>query len=649
MLALVVGAVLFVGPSQATTAAPGPAVTSEETRRVGSVDLHPCDVLPRAWCGTLEREWNPADPSLGTLDVGFAFVPARSGRSVGTLVPHEGGPGYSTTSSGAWFAEMYDGLLDDHDLLLVDQRGMGLSSPIRCRALDSGTGSLTKAAGQCGRQLGPRAGLYGSALSADDLAGVLDALGIGQVDMYGDSYGTFFGQVFAGRHPERLRTLVLDGTYPAYGETAWYPTQGPALASSLTAVCARSAMCARETRTRGAPVPVLTRLLDRLREKPVRVRAPGGDGRLHSVTLTSAAVVPVAYNAVYQPTTYREFTGAVRAALGGDPLPLGRLYAEYLFTGEDTPAPQDYSMGAEVAVSCHDYPMLFDVQAPVQQRRQQYREAFRAMRAANPGLYAPFTIDEYRDSEWSSFDVCLTWPVPDRTQPAGPPMPPGGSYPPVPTLVISGELDTITTPAEGQIVTEQFPRARHIVVDNTLHVAGGAGPTSCGARLVRHVVATGSNEIPDSLAACAEDVPAIRAVGSYPRSYRRMPLPPGAPGDPAARVGVTSVATVADVMDRWWQTYRDSGRGLRGGTFRFSGDRKVTMRLTDVRLVDDLPVSGTATWNHGTGQVTANLRVPSTQGIEVITASWNATTADARTSVRMSGSVPSRSLDFLAP
>ena len=47
---------------------------------------------------------------------------AISGRSIGTLVPHEGGPGYSTTGSGEWFAEMYADLMTDHDMLLVDQR-----------------------------------------------------------------------------------------------------------------------------------------------------------------------------------------------------------------------------------------------------------------------------------------------------------------------------------------------------------------------------------------------------------------------------------------------------------------------------------------------------------------------------------------------
>ena len=46
---------------------------------------------------------------------------------------------------------------------------------------------------------------------------LLEALGIAQVGLYGDSYGTYFAQVFTLRHPQRLRAVVLDGAYPLDG------------------------------------------------------------------------------------------------------------------------------------------------------------------------------------------------------------------------------------------------------------------------------------------------------------------------------------------------------------------------------------------------------------------------------------------------
>lgn len=47
---------------------------------------------------------------------------------------------------------------------------------------------------------------------ADHLAGFLDALGIEQADVVGQSWGGVLAQVFYGRHPERVRSLVLTDT-----------------------------------------------------------------------------------------------------------------------------------------------------------------------------------------------------------------------------------------------------------------------------------------------------------------------------------------------------------------------------------------------------------------------------------------------------
>ncbi len=72
---------------------------------------------------------------------------------------------------------------------------------------------------------------------------MVDALELGPLDLYGDSYGTFFQQVFAGRHPDLVRSIVLDAAYPAYGETGWYPTQAPAMRHAFSVVCERSREC----------------------------------------------------------------------------------------------------------------------------------------------------------------------------------------------------------------------------------------------------------------------------------------------------------------------------------------------------------------------------------------------------------------------
>jgi pimeloyl-ACP methyl ester carboxylesterase len=259
-----VGSVLLAAtPSEAAaTRRPGPP-------HVGSLILHRCDVVARALCGSIRRLWDPANPRAGKVKVGFAFVPARNRKRpvLGTLVPHEGGPGYSTTGTGTSYAEMYGPLLRRRNLLLVDQRGTGRSQPIDCPALQNLTIAYNEAARRCGRSLGAHADDYSTALSADDLAAVISALRLGRVDVYGDSYGTFFAQVFTGRHPAMVRTLVVDSAYPAYGESAWYPTQGPALREAFDAACRRSAAC----RSAGGPfLPTLAKVLRIVRSHPWR-------------------------------------------------------------------------------------------------------------------------------------------------------------------------------------------------------------------------------------------------------------------------------------------------------------------------------------------------------------------------------------------
>ena len=95
----------------------------------------------------------------------------------------------------------------------------------------------------CADQLGAKASLYGTHLAVDDIAAVLDALQIDEVDFYGDSYGTFVGQMFAAWHPDRLRSLILDSAYPVRPPDIWFPTDWSTGRDGLDLVCERSPSC----------------------------------------------------------------------------------------------------------------------------------------------------------------------------------------------------------------------------------------------------------------------------------------------------------------------------------------------------------------------------------------------------------------------
>jgi pimeloyl-ACP methyl ester carboxylesterase len=605
LAALVVALIVALtgSPLAVVEAAPG-AVAPTDAVQVGDLTLKPCKVVKRALCGSIRRAWEPGDPSGGTVQVGFAFVPARRQPAVDTVVPHEGGPGYSTTGTGADYAAMYGPLLERRNLLLVDQRGTGLSQPLRCPDLQHLVLPYHVAAGRCGRSLGDRADDYGSALSADDLAEVIDRLGLDSVSLYGDSYGTFFVQAFAGRHPELIRSIVLDGAYPTYGETGWYPTQAPTMRTAFTKVCRRSQQC----RSAGRDfLSTLRTVLQQVRKRPWTGTAYDAEGTRADVRVDGATLTSIAFGATYAPAFYRELTAALRSGLRGDRAPLLRLAAEAVGGSSDAGPARDYSEGLDAAVACQDYPQLYDMTAPPgAARERQLERAIEARSRSHPRTYGPFTVREYADSDWQMLDWCTRWPVAAADNPAGPIVPAAG-YPDVPVLVLSGELDSITTAAEGDLVAGQFPDAEHVVVANSFHVTALSDRDGCGERILRAFVRSPGSQ--RTVVDCAGDVEPVRALGIVPRTFGDItPARAGrALSTKLRRAGPAAALTVEDVVDRWWNNYSGAGVGLRGGTFTYSGNDVVTLRLKRYRLLQGLAVSGRATWDRDRQRMTVGL------------------------------------------
>ncbi len=217
-------------------------------------------------------------------------------------------------------------MMKDHALLLVDERGTGLSDPINCPEAQSYNGHWVKSAAQCGRELGDRSDLYNTAAAAEDMADVLDYLGIDQVDLYGDSYGSFFSQTFATRFPDRVHSLVLDGTYPIEGLDPWYATTATRLRQNLRLFCARSrATCAMQ------PKDVLVELeqaLNQLRYSSVTTHAPASNGKIVQVTLTPRRVLDTLLYTDVTPGYVRETPAALVAFNDGNVRPLARMVAE---------------------------------------------------------------------------------------------------------------------------------------------------------------------------------------------------------------------------------------------------------------------------------------------------------------------------------
>ena len=99
--------------------------------------------------------------------------------------------GLAGSSLTEWY-QVAPKLAVDHSVILIDHRGHGLSAP------------------------GDRR--FEVEDDSDDIAGVLDNLGVSEVDVVGYSMGGIIAQAFAQRHPGRVRKMALIATFASHSD-----------------------------------------------------------------------------------------------------------------------------------------------------------------------------------------------------------------------------------------------------------------------------------------------------------------------------------------------------------------------------------------------------------------------------------------------
>ena len=620
--------------------------------QIGSMTLQRCAAVA-AYCGDLYRPLDPTHLGAGRIPIHFEFYPhTGAGTAIGTLVATEGGPGYPATLSRNDYLALFRPLRAGRDVLLMDNRGTGRSAALRCDALQTAPRWTTRGVAACGRALGASAALYGTAFAADDLAAILRALGVRRIDLYGDSYGTYFEQVFVLRHPARLRSIVLDGAYPLNGPNyAWYPSYAPAMRVKFDLACARAPACARIP---GDSIAHILPALGELRARPFTATAQDADGRRRHFTADASALAILMFAGSPALASVRETDAAARAFVRGDQQPLLRLMAE-TYSGVDsrdpTANPENWSAGLAAAVLCQDPPQIFDMNLAPDLRVRARDAAIARRQREHPGTYAPFTIDEYRGMplDYSFIDECVRWPKPPRQHPDGAVIPAGHAYPDVPALVISADLDDMTTVANGAAVARAFPHGTQVVIVNSFHVnALPRARSGCAARIVRHFLQT----LSPGDTRCAGRVPPVRLVPAFARAAAHLPPAAALQGDRAGRLRLqmarAAVMTVGDVVVRAAENTSGAGPGLRGGSFRVTAaGREVSM--DGVRWTADVAVSGQVripAGRHGAIEAHVTLQGPGKLAGN-LAISWPRYPADAR--AQIAGSIGGEAVRAVMP
>ncbi|GAA0418268.1 alpha/beta fold hydrolase [Streptomyces luteireticuli] len=420
----------------------------------------------RVDCGRLDRPLVAGKPKSGTVKVSYAVVRhSAPGPAEGTVAVNPGGPGETAVDKAEAFAWGLESLLKDHDLLLVDPRGTGTSQPIPCGVTDAeyrfGTRAQQRAAVErCARNLGPKVAGYTSAATADDIDAIRARLGVPQLSLYGLSYGTYLMPVYAARHPERVRSIVLSGAYPLALDPLARPS-AQAVPSSLKRVCERSVPVACDGER---AVKDLATTAARLRTEPMTVPVTTGHG-VHQKRFTEDKLANLLFEAASsqvglepdKPSLLGQLPRALDRFVKGDAAPLRKLVQEEGRTGSTV------DQAPYIAVTCNDYRKAWSKDAPLSVRWRQYNAA---LTSVHPGAYGAFSAKGFTEGTTDAGDVCIGWPRENTPDP----QPTKVELPDVPVLVLSGDLDANTPVASGRKAARQFRDSRFLTARNMGHV-----------------------------------------------------------------------------------------------------------------------------------------------------------------------------------
>ena len=464
---------LLLLPALAFAATLAPPAPEEKTRPLPLTPCHLEGFREEVLCGTLRVWENRAAHTGRTIDLKVAVIPAlRPESAPDPLFVLAGGPGQGARRYAPFAESAFREVRRKRDIVLIDQRGTGDSNPLGCDLGDP----LQMLESEdrmdptpCLRTLQGDPRFYTTEPAMDDIDDVRAALGYEQINLWGGSYGTRAALVYARRHPEHTRSVVLDGAAPFALTLPLYNAWGSQRAMDrLLADCAAEPACRKAfPRLREEFAQVLARL----EAGPVRtsLRHPR-TGQPLELTVSRFTFASGLRGMLYTPTHASLIPHVIHAAAQGDLGPLAALNIETAAWSTDT-----MSLGMTLSVLCAE-----DVSRITQE------QAEREIRGTFLGRAE---IDTWRR-------MCSAWPrgpLPadvDKIRPLQ-----------IPTLILSGDLDPVTPPRWGEEMKKHFPGALHVVVPGAGH---NTSTTGCVPDLIAGFVDQGSPAGLDS--ACVRKV-----------------------------------------------------------------------------------------------------------------------------------------------
>jgi pimeloyl-ACP methyl ester carboxylesterase len=426
----------------------------------------------KARCGILKRPLDPASRDSPLIELHVAVVPALSLEpNSDPLVPLAGGPGQSAIEFYAGYAQAFEQIRRERDVVLVDQRGTGKSVPLDCELddeLPEGEFSPARAAAdakECLDALPYDARFFTTSVAVTDLEAVRRALGYPAFNVYGISYGTRVAQHYARRYPEATRTVILDGVVPP--QIALGPDIAIEAQKALEAIfhrCAENSACNDRFPDVAAE---FARLQEELAANPVIVDVPDPlTWRTETFRFGLEQLAGALRLLSYHPNTVALMPLLIHEAAGGDYRPLA---AQFLMAARSVL--DALSMGMHNAVVCtEDAPFFGDEDVSREQLEATYM--------------GPVQLDSLQAmcSEWPRGILDDDLRLPLETD--------------IPVLLLSGDADPITPPGFAAMAATRLSNSRHLIGLGQGH--GQAGRTCIPEIMAAFVDAASVTELDES-------------------------------------------------------------------------------------------------------------------------------------------------------
>ena len=414
------------------------------------------------------------------IDLEIVVIPAVANEArPDPLFILAGGPGQAATDLARPLLGALREVRQTRDLVFVDQRGTGGSGELTCAFFDTDFDDqdlaesfqfdnlpldrLRECLAEVETAADPRH--YTTPLAMDDLDDVRSALGYDAINLYGGSYGTRAALVYMRRHPERVRTAVLDGLAPVsmrlpsnMGVDARRALEG------LFDDCAADSGC-------GEAFPLLAETFGRVvRELEASPRALDTThprtGEPFEFTVTAEIFGSGLRGVLYDPTLASLAPLTIARAAEGD-------FAPFLAQIVALESAGALSLGMFFSVICAEDVSQFG--------------AGEAERLAAQEILGRASIQLITRA-------CSVWPAGEL---------PAGYFDPVrsdvPTLLLSGALDPVTPPRWGEQALAGLADGRHLVAPGAGH---GVLVRGCANDLVAEFIDTADHGALDP--ACLE-------------------------------------------------------------------------------------------------------------------------------------------------